>query len=229
MTRRSRLDRLNFAKWAPAKLAISPVDWTELEKALGRELTAEQRGEISEIAGAYAAGEGMERAAPFVRDEAEWFRDFQKVAGELHRLTVEVPARSRAARSGVIEVQLKLDALLIAVCGQSFSIEQIALFLGPAISKAKDRRRPPGIEEGAHWRNLVRALDAKFGEFGLPTGIRKDSDKSKSGAPSPFVAFLFRLQRCFPPEARRYDQSVAAVAAAMAEARRENIRAKAES
>ena len=69
-------------------------------------------------------------------------------------------------------------------------------------------------------RHLVAGLAMKFKQWGLPTGIRKDSDKRASGD-SPFVAFFAALQSVFPEESRRHQHSSVALAKAMSNALRD--------
>jgi hypothetical protein len=222
MARKSRKARLNYAKWTPHQVSITPFGWGEIETALGDHLSSEQRSEISEIVAIYLEFEGMERAASFAPDEQAWLEQLRKAANGLYHLVIGAPMNNRAARSGLVKVQTALDHIITSFGGKSSSLEQVATYLPSAIDAAIRQERPPGLQEGGQWRILVATLDKKFEAWGLPHGLRKDTDKNIR-KPAPFAAFFQSLQSCFPPEARRHTQSLSALAAAMNEARRDSI------
>lgn len=218
--RKRRLARLGGAKWTPHPSA--PVDWLVLEKALGRELTETQREEISKLVAVYLMFEGMERAAPFVRDEQNWLHDLRACASELRRMLVTRRTQNAAAREGLAEVEVEFAKIARTVFGSSpISLGDVASILEPVIDAVISRERPPGIIEGERWCQLVAGLAMKFKQWGLPTGIRKDSDKRALGD-LPFVTFFKELQATFPEESRRSHQSSVALAQAMSAALREN-------
>ncbi len=53
------------------------------------------------------------------------------------------------------------------------------------------------------WELWVRKLTNILSKNGLPTRVRKDTDKSKTAKPSPFVSFIRELQACLPAKYRR--------------------------
>ena len=217
--RKRRLARLAGAKWTPHPSA--PVDWLLLEKALGHELAETQREEISKLVADYLMFEGMERAAPFQSDQQSWLRELAAAAAELRRVLVVRPMQEQAARQGLAEVETMFAKITRDAFGSTgLSLENVACFLGPAIDAAARRDGPEGIIEGERWRHLVAGLAMKFKRWGLPTGIRKDSDKRASGD-SPFVAFFKELQSAFPEESRRHQHSSVALAKAMSSALRD--------
>ena len=218
--RKRRLARLAGAKWTPHPSA--PVDWLVLEKALGQELAETQREEISKLVADYLMFEGMERAAPFVRDEQNWLHDLRACASELRRMLVtrrtQNPPRARDSLRSRSNLPRSLAPFLDR---PPISLGDVASILEPVIDAVISRERPPGIIEGERWCQLVAGLAMKFKQWGLPTGIRKDSDKRASGD-SPFVTFFKELQATFPEESRRSHQSSVALAQAMSAALREN-------
>jgi hypothetical protein len=217
--RKRRLARLGGAKWTPHPSA--PVDWLLLEKALGHKLADTQRDEISMLVADYLMFEGMERAAPFQSDEQAWLTKLAAAAAELHRVLVIRPMHEQAARQGLVEVEIMFARIIRDAFGSTgLSLENVACFLGPAIDAVARRDAAEGIIEGERWRHLVAGLAMKFKQWGLPTGIRKDSDKRASGD-SPFVAFFAALQSVFPEESRRHQHSSVALAKAMSNALRD--------
>jgi hypothetical protein len=217
--RKRRLPRLGGAKWTPHPSA--PVDWLLLEKALGHKLAETQRDEISKLVADYLMFEGMERAAPFQSDEQAWLTELAAAAAKLHRVLVIRPMHEQAARQGLVEVEIMFARITRDAFGPTgLSLENVACFLGPAIDAVARRDGPEGIIEGERWCHLVAGLAVKFNQWGLPTGIRKDSDKRVSGD-SPFVEFFAALQSVFPEESRRHQHSSVALAKAMSDALRD--------
>ncbi len=85
---------------------------------------------------------------------------------------------------------------------------------------ALSRRVKGGFIEGHAWRELIRGLDRFCQERSLRVGASKGLNKSRRGEPSPFVAFVYELQRAFPDKFRRHNFSYEALATAIASARR---------
>ncbi len=216
--RKRRLARLGGAKLTPHPSA--PVDWLLLERALGHKLAETRRDEISTLVADYLMFEGMERAAPFQSDEQAWLTELA-AAAELHRVLIVRPMHEQAARQGLAEVETIFAMIARDAFGSTgLSLENVACFLGPAIDAVARRDGAEGIIEGERWRHLVAGLAMKFKQWGLPTGIRKDSDKRASGD-SPFVEFFAALQSAFPEESRRHQHSSVALAKAMSNALRD--------
>ena len=72
-------------------------------------------------------------------------------------------------------------------------------------------------KEGEAWGAWVRGLTAICEEHHLPTEARQDPDARF--APSPFVAFVEKLQEFLPPQLRRHTHSLLALASAINSAR----------
>jgi hypothetical protein len=77
-----------------------------------------------------------------------------------------------------------------------------------------------GFEEGQTWNLLICKLTRFASERALPTAASKGTDKSASGRPSPFVAFVRELQNSLREDSRRHFASDVALAAGIAIARR---------
>jgi hypothetical protein len=77
----------------------------------------------------------------------------------------------------------------------------------------------PSFQEGECRRYWIPQLTEIMKQAGLPTGVRKDTDKRKSGGPSPFVALVRELQGCLPDGCRQTTHSDDALAEAIVRAR----------
>ena len=61
--------------------------------------------------------------------------------------------------------------------------------------------------EGEAWNIWVNALTKIMKNNRLPYKVRKDKDKNKNDAQSPFVKLIQELQKCLPKECREFTQS----------------------
>ena len=105
-------------------------------------------------------------------------------------------------------------------------LQNLALNLASSISKGCDLALADlGSEQftfrsGDMWNWWVCELRAILNACYLPTEVRKDSDKSKTEKPSPFVGFIRELQVCIPEDYRGTTDSYRALAVAIVRARR---------
>jgi len=89
-------------------------------------------------------------------------------------------------------------------------LQNLALKLDRDVSKSCERalaelrsQKDSGFRRGEMWELWVRKLTTILSNKELPTRIRKDSDKTKTAKPSPFVSFIRELQACLPEKYRR--------------------------
>jgi hypothetical protein len=73
--------------------------------------------------------------------------------------------------------------------------------------------------DGWSWQIWVRQLTEIAGEYGLQTGVRKDTDKIKNENVSVFVNFVDKLQDHIPEKHRKHIHSKNALAVAISKAR----------
>jgi hypothetical protein len=144
---KKRLHRLGYAVWTPSSLKLQSADWIRLESALGRTLDDSQRAAVLTATCHYLETEGMEHSAPFVRDEAGWLQKLRVEAAELRDLIGSAPARDRAARHGLAEVQVTLDNLAQRVGAPPCDLSTLAVWLGAAVESV-ERRRTKEAEDG---------------------------------------------------------------------------------
>jgi hypothetical protein len=74
-------------------------------------------------------------------------------------------------------------------------------------------------QDGWSWDEWILILTQILDRQNLPTQVRKDSDKNKTGRPSPFVALVQALQTHIPKDYRRAAQ-LSALAQAISKARK---------
>ena len=62
-----------------------------------------------------------------------------------------------------------------------------------------------GFAEGSAWRIMINDLMDIVEEGQLPTSVAKGQAKQRAKVYSPFVEFVWQLQKCFPPRYKRHD------------------------
>jgi hypothetical protein len=79
---------------------------------------------------------------------------------------------------------------------------------------------------GGAWDIWITQLTQVLARHGLPTTVRKDSDKAKTDKASPFVEFVDAVQQLIPERFRRSSHSKPALATAIYKARKRPKRLK---
>jgi hypothetical protein len=201
-------------------LSISEVCWERIENGYGHKLPPEVRDRISGATYRLVFfAETEQRGAPVsavreriesIKTAAEGFRDVQ----------------SPAARYADHLINLNLD--------NRHKLHWHSMVIGcdRALSYLDDPKNQ-GRRKGDTWRAWVRGLISILKKENLPTEVRKDTDKNKTGKadktdkasdktdkPSDFVIFVRELQKCIPPEYQRSTHSDGALAVEIDRARR---------
>jgi hypothetical protein len=78
-----------------------------------------------------------------------------------------------------------------------------------------------GLREGFAWDGWVDFLGGLMEHYGLPSRVRKDSDKSE--VHSQFVLLIEKLQERLPKKLRRHNHSKEALAQAIIRARKSDV------
>ena len=74
------------------------------------------------------------------------------------------------------------------------------------------------FRKGNAWATWISRLTEILKAAKLPVIVRKDGgSKTKSDKQSPFVSFVWELQKCLPAECRHHTQSEAALADALSD------------
>jgi len=208
--------RIDIAKRLGKPIAFSVDDRVAIEAKYGRKLTSEQWEQITGVTSAltiFTPGmkdatrlpvvlsklKKLEAAAKSVRSEFNEIPDRGNFTPEEIYWAFFAPRR-RPPRPG--EELLFLEEILGAVIKFSeFAIQQI---------QKADPEHPNdwyGVSEGEVWNIWVNALTKIMKNNGLPYKVRKDKDKNKNDAQSPFVKLIQELQNCLPKECREFTQS----------------------
>jgi hypothetical protein len=189
------------------QLAILNADWQRIEKAYGRKLSDELRKQIYGATLTFlfvVEGEQSAQKASVARARIERVK---KAAAEFDKVIFEIP------KDGACDAHNYANALINPNLGVLRPL-MIALreYCDRALDHLDERK---GLSKGDTWKNWVRQLREILDAKGLPTGVRKDTDKNKRGVPSAFVGLVRELQSCIPEAYRRGTQSDVALAEAI--------------
>jgi hypothetical protein len=205
------------------ELNISDANWSRIERALGIPLSAEARSGIYEatytflfLAGSGQNAEPISAARKTVQRVKKSSKNFQGVifdfppnvgreAGLYARHLVNYYCDPALKEVGGLQSVAAQMNLLVAACDRALKhLEDPSIY---------------GLRRGDMWKCWIQKLDAVLLAHNLPTGARKDADKSKTGLPSPYVAFVRELQACLPAKYQRSTQSDEALAKAIYDSR----------
>jgi hypothetical protein len=210
----------------PPELKISAGEWRRIEKAYGHALPSTLRQGIIE------ATKILKYTAIFTAD-----RRIADVEERIKRIQKGAKALYGAFRGGQpspshwfgdlcieaqFEPQFSTNPANKHVSNVSTLIKQIES-LDVACTTALDyldRTANVTPSERSIWDLWVTTLTSTLRENGLPTSVRKDSDKQKGHLPSPFVALIRELQKSLPPKYRPPFHSDEALGQAISRARR---------
>ena len=205
------------------QLNISKDDWERIEAAYGSVLPAKLRRQIQDATRPFllfVEGEQAAQPASVARAHVERVK---KAAAKLCQVVLENPQNSA------------WDARNYAnrLIGQNFNdagksvrdlpgwLGTLMVSLGAACNHALTQLDDPGRQgrrKGDTWENWARKLTAILAANGLPTQVRKDTDKNIHRKPSPFVHFIRELQSCVSKEFRRGTHSDNALSEAISRA-----------
>ena len=209
-------------------LKISEGDWTRIEKGYGRWLPDQLRSTILEITEEFLSWAEFEHTAPPVAQVENRIAAIKDAT----RAFVEAILRRPQNVTGLADFKAKQMICEYAqlpfkdgVDGLTRLAWETAVLKIPkacdaALTDLAEQRQAGGsFSGGTAWDCWVFKLTEAMTVQGLPTAARKDTDKRKSGGPSPFVAFVHELQQCIPDRFRRSTQSRNALAQAIYGAR----------
>lgn len=109
-------------------------------------------------------------------------------------------------------------AFLEAILGAVIKYSEFALLQMENPKPPESTWRSPGSDY--IWSIWVNGITKIIKDHNMPYAVRKDSDKNKTGAPSPFVVLIRELQRFMPKECRKFAHSDDALAQGISRARR---------
>ncbi|MHC2584186.1 hypothetical protein [Bradyrhizobium diazoefficiens] len=203
------------------EFAILEADWKSLETALGKELSADVRGQLIGMTANFLHFAPFELAAEPLDDTDARLTKVRKAASAFQQALND--GRSSDARFFATHlIERHFDDARIGKRQTIHNLSGILTSFIVACTKAQaeiDGDGVAGHSPGEAWKTWIRNVVKLLQENGLPTQVRKDTDKNRSG-PSPFVRFIDRLQTCFDRKYRRAIQSPEALAEAITRARR---------
>ena len=193
-------------------------------ETLRRSFQPKDREQLVGIVDDYFGMQPFEGAAPFADDAQAYLKNVRAKANAFSRCLVPPPSRREAAffvqrlitqrfHGGQQSGPDKWDEVIHFIS----AFEAASRLAAEELPKHVEGR---GFVEGYAWRGLIRELDRFCRERSLRVGASKGSNKSRRREPSPFVAFVYELQRAFPDKFRRHNFSHEALAKAIATARR---------
>jgi hypothetical protein len=236
MSPRKRTLPIATSSGVAPKVSTTDAEWESLERALGKGIPSGARTQIVALTNDFLYWASFELTVEPRSGSKERLAKVHKAAAALQRelkdgdpsdaaffanqlIEKHFNDRRVGARRKRVGASRKIDSLFDTLT--SFRV---------ACKLAQDELDGEGLaefqpgERWAYWiRNLTKILDGND----LPTQVRKDTDKTRSGEASPFVRFVKHLQSCFDPKYRRSTQSDGALALAITRTRRvTNVRIK---
>ena len=191
-------------------------------------INEQQRKDIITIVDEYLSFQPTEQSVPFVSDATDWLsrlkKSIERSFEEMQRTTLGTRNVEAAAAHAQIDIinhlqsfrsnpKIRWDDILILM-------NDIIVACERSMIDVSEFHKGGGFIEGDAWDLMAVRLWTLARSNGLPSGVSKGSNKSRSDAPSPFVAFFMELQRMLPGTYRRYCSSDAALAQAVSLARR---------
>ena len=199
------------------KLTITGQHWQRIQDTYGNELSPDLRKEIYEATISFLRFVPTERAAQPILFARTKITQIIKTAQALQKAIFKYPQSdagdatlhanhliNRCFDHPLVKNRDKLGFIGTLMTSLAVACEGAFITLDDPANR--------GRRKGETWENWVRKLTEIFKAHRLPTAARKDTDKNKTGKPSPFVAFIQELQKCFPAEFRRSTQSDEALA-----------------
>jgi hypothetical protein len=217
-------------------VAITDSDWQRIEKAYGQKLSPKARRDIHEKTQEFVDRAEFEQNAEPRSDARDRITTIIKAASSL-RSTIDSGThdadiyacsliKKHLWKQNDAKKQKEGDALKKRRRKKGDPLRNISsgmrllIFASQDALRELDDAKDQGFSKGEAWDRWIVRLTSIAEKHGLPSRVRKDSDK-QSGRQSHFVEFVWALQR-FVPDAHRRKHSGGAVAGAIVAARRRN-------
>ena len=218
MARRSR--KLPIASGpGTVDLTINEADWQRIETAYGKKLSCGVRNAVLGATRGFVVLDICERQAEPVADAEKIIDVCKKAAGNFQCALLATTSSSDVASYVRDLIAKNFHDTRLSNKDQLFNtlISLLNSFRVACDSSLTELNVPsfPPFGEGECWKYWIPRLTEIMQEAGLPTGVRKDTDKRKSDKPSPFVALVRELQECLPDGCRKTTHSDDALAEAI--------------
>jgi hypothetical protein len=196
---------------------IDSATWRQIEKAYGSSLSPTVRADIVRASEAFLFLQSFERTPEPLAKVKVILEAHDKAATRFFNELFAGP--SAVSDAGIyahhlIDKNFKakdagLDALLNLL--RAFHIA-----CNTSIKQLNDASTSSAFRKGNAWATWISRLTEILKAAKLPVAVHKDGgSKSKTDKQSPFVSFVWELQKCLPAECRRHTQSEAALADAL--------------
>jgi len=215
--------KLSFAA-AGGKPSLKRADWQRIESVYGRSLPNSVRRKIRAVTRKFLDQAVFEHRVRPRSEAMERVRSIKKAAHEFQEVVFTCPANV-GSDADFFARHLICKHLNLAYDKGRDGLQNLALDLANSISKGCDlaladlRSEQSAFRSGDMWNWWVRELTAVLKARQLPTEARKDTDKSKTEKPSPFVGLIRELQACIPVDYQGTTHSDTALAVAIVRAR----------
>ncbi len=214
-------------KWWPKK-----IDWEKTKEILGADIQEEARRKTWEIIVRYAALEELRTNSSNLVATRQHLKKVKRTVEKLRALTNEDDIDLAQAHSSHL-IANYLNHPVLPEIDHSKSRSPLETFRGilesmlESIQLGTEETLNPSLQRdfNKNWRNFVVDIRDTLWKSNLPTGVSKSL--AEAGRASPFVGVVQYLQSLLPPGARRHEQSMSALAAAMQVAIRKGKASKA--
>jgi hypothetical protein len=207
-----RIKRVSGARISVRKMNVEDFDWARLKAAYGPEISADARHKIVDATYYYFVMADFELAAEPLSVAIKRIRSLQKSARRFHQSILAYQSNSNWGFNDfkTKEILGSLNGILRSLddaCEVSVEFNTLPEMLAAV---------PP---DGTGWNTWVWRLTRIVRDFGLPEGVRNDSDKQATEGMSEFVRLIIELQSQIPKQFRRPYASPHALAKAIHRAR----------
>jgi hypothetical protein len=190
-------------------LRISKPCWQRIEIAYGHPIASPARRGIRAATREYLDWSDFEQTAAAMAQSRKRVHEIKQAARQFRQaMFVCPPAIGRQADHCARSLICRHMGLTFE--GGRNGLQNLALKIDRDISKGCEgaladltRQKDFGFRRGEAWERWVRRLTTILSKNGLPTQVRKDTEKTKAVKPSPFVSFIRELQACLPEKFRR--------------------------
>jgi hypothetical protein len=207
-------------------IVLGDQEWADVENAYGHSLPAHLR-ELIQLATEMLQRVGAaERRAPTIDRMSSKTISLAKAARALlHEVDY---AANENADTVALEDQIKnLAAAMEEFPSENVQFPMIVWSLLQSCNRmlASWKSKEGLLQEGLAWAKWVQAITEMMREHGLPTEVRKDSDKRDADrVNSPFVRLIYQLQNCIPENLRRHAHSKDGLSQAIHRVRKLDLR-----
>jgi hypothetical protein len=206
--------------WLPVGfLKLEQADWKRLENAFGHIIPDKARGEIITATKRMLRRSEAEHHQRPLSETIEHITRLKKAANNLLAAWTASGLPSASIHFAEEAINQELSDATDDITFDEFH-DHLMLFAG-ACTRASARATSIAVQGTTRqaWADWIRDLrDDICPRYELPTGARKDSDKSSKS--SPFVSFVWEFQRGIDPEYQRTPASKQALAKAINQVKR---------